>query len=618
MKRLISDIKTTGKGLREVFAISKGFPLSLLLASVFGALQPYLLLFFSARIINSLLSEEKKNMVWYAFAYILFGFICHILESMFIKISEYERDVFESRFQMKMGEKILKLPYELAEDEQTYQKKQRIHDMQMATGSGMFSLIYQMQSLLASVFSIMIAVGLSMKILLRFQSGYSGVEGLIASPAGCLLLLLLMAVTVPVSMAASSRETSRTNIMIGSLAGFMRLFDFYYSQYLTNYHVGKDIRLHSQKGLIEGQYAGQLEDAAVVFNKIKKMQMKYRTIVSLISVVLTVYVYLFVGVKALLGLITPGDILQCVGCISGFLAGINSLMTSFAMLRTNNTAVEAYFDYMELPEENRQDKQNLSLEREAENSFEFENVSFHYPGCGDYVLKNINLKIEGKSKIAIVGANGSGKTTLVKLLCRLYRPTEGRILWNGTDIWEYPFYEYIKLFHVVFQDFQLFAFSLGENLAAAGSYDSARGEQCLEKVGLSKWYMQMEDGLETFLYRDFEEKGCEVSGGEAQKIAIARAFYRDGLTMVLDEPTAALDPRAEAEIYENIQSNTEDKQVIFISHRLSSCRLCDQILVLKEGELVQKGEHSALLAEKGSLYAQMWHAQAQYYDKSML
>ena len=613
MKKLGADLKMMGKGIKEVFSISKGLPISLLLLSVFGALQPYLFLYFTARIINALLLAEKRALVIYTLAYLGCSIGCSMLESLFREIGEFQREKFNAIYQMKISEKAAKLPYEMIEDEKIQQKKQRIYDMQMATGSGIFSLIYQVQAALHSIFSMVMAAALSMSVFLKFQTGGTGIAGVIASPAGSVLLLLIMAFTVPVSMAAAGRETSRTNRMIGGLGEFLRLFDFYYSQYLTDYHVGKDIRLHGQKELIEGQYAEQLEGAVGTFRRIRRMQMKYRKIISLISILLTVYVYLFVGVKALLGLVGVGDILAYVGCISGFLSGINSFMTTFAMLRTNNEAMEAYFSYMELPEEADSGKKAVCMEANGEGCFVFENVSFRYPGSGEYALKNINLRIGGISKTAIVGTNGSGKTTLIKLLCRLYRPEEGRILLNGVDIWEYSFDEYTKLISAVFQDFKLFAFSLGENLAASCQYDSDKAKLCIEKAGAWDCFEKMGKEMDIFLYRDFDSRGRDISGGEAQKIAIARALYRDSPVMILDEPTAALDPRAEAEVYESIHKNMADRLVIFISHRLSSCKFCDRIIVLDDGRIIQEGSHAHLLAEEDGKYAQMWHAQAQYY-----
>ena len=214
-----------------------------------------------------------------------------------------------------------------------------------------------------------------------------------------------------------------------------------------------------------------------------------------------------------------------------------------------------------------------------------------------------------------MGTNGSGKTTLIKLLCRLYDPTEGEILLNGVDIRSFSEKEYLELLSIVFQDFKLFAFTLGENVAAAESYEKEKAREALIKVGFEDRLKRLEKGLETSLYRDFEEEGVEVSGGEAQKIAIARALYRNASMIILDEPTAALDPIAEQEIYEKFHTLVEGKTAVYISHRLSSCRFCDTILVIHEGKLVQKGSHDDLVRQTEGKYYELWNAQAQYYMK---
>jgi ATP-binding cassette subfamily B protein len=215
--------------------------------------------------------------------------------------------------------------------------------------------------------------------------------------------------------------------------------------------------------------------------------------------------------------------------------------------------------------------------------------------------------------MAVVGMNGSGKTTMIKLLCRLYDPTEGAITLNGIDIKQYDYGEYLSIFSVVFQDFKLFSFSLGQNVAASVDFDGGRAMDSLKKAGLSERGPFMHKGLDTPIYKDFEEDGVEISGGEAQKIALARALYKNAPFIVLDEPTAALDPIAEAEIYSKFDEIVGDKTAIYISHRLSSCRFCDDIAVFHEGELIQRGSHDSLLSDTDGKYYELWNAQAQYY-----
>lgn len=228
-------------------------------------------------------------------------------------------------------------------------------------------------------------------------------------------------------------------------------------------------------------------------------------------------------------------------------------------------------------------------------------------------MKNVNLRLRAREKTVIVGENGSGKTTLIKLLCRLYRPTEGTILFGGRDIWDYPYEEYMAQFATVFQDFSLFAFSVAENVAGFREYDEEKVIDALQKAGLWERVAGYAKGIRQPLFHDFDEGGADISGGEAQKLAIARAIYKDAPVMVLDEPTAALDPYAEYEVYENFGKLTGGKTVLFVSHRLSSCRMCDRIVVVHQGEVAQCGTHEELLAEQGGKYRELWNAQAQYY-----
>ena len=199
----------------------------------------------------------------------------------------------------------------------------------------------------------------------------------------------------------------------------------------------------------------------------------------------------------------------------------------------------------------------LPVEKRTDNEYrlEFQNVSFRYPGAEDYVLKNINIKFRIGEKLALVGLNGAGKTTLIKLLLRLYEPTEGQILLNGIDIRLYDYREYMTIFGVVFQDYQLFDFPLDENIACSEEPDEKRIAEVLEKVGLTERVSKMKNGVHTVLSHETAEEGENLSGGEAQKVAIARALYKDAPFVILDEPTAALDPLAEAEIYENFRAS---------------------------------------------------------------
>ncbi|MCH5193765.1 MAG: ABC transporter ATP-binding protein [Oscillospiraceae bacterium] len=270
------------------------------------------------------------------------------------------------------------------------------------------------------------------------------------------------------------------------------------------------------------------------------------------------------------------------------------------------------FDFLDIPDEKYQGTIPTEKRDDNEYEFEFRHVYFKYPGSEQYVLKDINLKWKIGEKMALVGKNGCGKSTLVKLLCRLYDPTEGEITLNGIDIKKYKYEDYMALFSVVFQDSKLFSFSMAENVAADTDYDSDYVKDCVVRAGLGERLEKMEKGIETCMYKDFDEHGVEISGGEAQKLCLARAVYKGAPFIVLDEPTAALDPISEHEIYTKFNGIVGTRTAIYISHRLSSCRFCDEITVMDNGKIVERGSHDELIKAGGN-YSKLWLAQAEYY-----
>lgn len=316
---------------------------------------------------------------------------------------------------------------------------------------------------------------------------------------------------------------------------------------------------------------------------------------------------------ALTGAITVGNVVRLAGALSRFLeaaAGVFHDVSTLAMAARQQISTLALIHM-----ENEMYQGKLPIEKRSDGAYRiaFRNVSFKYSGTERYALKNVSMELAVGEKLAIVGMNGSGKTTMIKLLCRLYDPQEGEILLNGVDIRKFKQEEYSGLFSVVFQDFTLYPFPLAQNIAVSRTYDSGLVRKCLENADFGERLASMEKGLDTYLYKDYDDEGIEISGGEAQKIAIARAIYKEAPFILLDEPTAALDPLAEYEIYSNFDRIAGTKTAVYISHRLSSCRFCEKIAVFHEGELVQIGSHEELAADKKGKYYELWSAQAQYY-----
>ncbi|MBM6706385.1 ABC transporter ATP-binding protein [Bifidobacterium pullorum subsp. saeculare] len=323
--------------------------------------------------------------------------------------------------------------------------------------------------------------------------------------------------------------------------------------------------------------------------------------------------YLFVCAKAWAGAFGVGAVTQYVGAITNCFAGVASLLTVAAEARANAAFLVPTFQFLDTPHRMYQGSLTTEKRTDREYDVEFRDVSFRYPGSQTWALRHVNLRFRIGRRLAVVGENGSGKTTFIKLLCRLYDPTEGEILLNGIDIRKYRYDQYLDLFSVVFQDFHLLAQPLGRNVAAGERGDADRARDCLKKAGFGERLATLPKGLDTPLYRDLDPEGVEISGGEAQKIALARAIYKDAPFVVLDEPTAALDPVAEAEVYEGFDRIVEDRTAVYISHRLSSCRFCDEIAVFDHGSIVQFGTHDELVGDESGTYHRLWQAQAQYY-----
>lgn len=378
-----------------------------------------------------------------------------------------------------------------------------------------------------------------------------------------------------------------------------------------------DVRLYNQHNIVEDgmRRNAVFREGSPAIDIFRKEHAPLTVTGRVISVLLTGIVYVFVCMKAWAGAFGVGSVTQYVGAITKLCSGLTDLLDVFGQLPFNAGYLRDIKAFLEIPNDMYQGSLPTEKRDDREYEVEFRDVSFQYPRSETWALRHVNMKFKVGSRLAIVGMNGSGKTTFIKLLCRLYDPTEGKILLNGIDIRKYQYDEYMDVFAIVFQDFQLLGLPLGENVAAGTGYDKSRVLDCLVKAGFGERLETMPNGLNTYLYKELDKDGVDVSGGEAQKIAIARALYKDAPFIILDEPTAALDPIAEAEIYEKFDGIAGDKTAIYISHRMSSCKFCDEIAVFHEGTVIQQGTHAELVSDETGKYYELWHAQAQYYTE---
>ena len=379
---------------------------------------------------------------------------------------------------------------------------------------------------------------------------------------------------------------------------------FAMGQVVEGYAYGKHIRIGQMQERILQDEKKEVDNIQEFLKHYFNLDLGISVAGDVSSMLISGMIYFTVGVVALAGGLGVGSIIWYAGVVQRLLEGIRSLVFEVGSLQSHCIRQQPIFELLDIASSS--DGDAAQVPDFPEHVIEFEDVSFAYPDTNRMILEHVNLRLSGQERIALVGRNGCGKSTLIKLLCRLYDPTEGRILLDGVDIRTFPRQEYMKMLSVVFQDFHIFADSLAGNIAMADTVDREYAASIVDRVGLGL------TDLDQPLLRHLDEKGIEVSGGEGQKIAIARALYKDAPLVILDEPTAALDPLAESEIYEKFNLLVEGKLALFISHRLSSCRFCDRILVMQDGRIAQDGSHEELASSEG-LYQQMWNAQKQYY-----
>ena len=582
------------------------------------ALAPYLPLYFTARLVNVIAAGAATDEVWRTLALLLASTAAagaaQAAVNCWDDAAQSQQWPTWNRF---FFEKLLSMDFCDVDTPRTQALLTETEQLRNWSGWGLTRVYMRSTALVGAVFRILGAAALSVSLFtMPVPEGNSLVW--LNHPLCLAGMAALMAASVVGASALAGKANSYWARHDGTAGN--RVFGFYGFVAISERQRGTDIRVYGQDQFIEKRSSeamggnGSFGVNSGIAGEAWGPMGVCRGASAAVSQAFTGVIYLFAGLKALGGAFGVGSITQYVGALAGLAQGITSLLETIGDQRANAEVLQLTYELLDIP--NNMYQGSLTTEKRSDRKYEieFRDVSFRYPGTDTWALRHVNMKFDVGERLAVVGENGSGKTTFIKLLCRLYDPTEGEILLNGIDIRKYRYDNYLDLFSVVFQDFQLLAQPLGANVAAAIGYDRERAAECLKRAGFADRLAELPKGLDTCLYRDFEEDGVEISGGEAQKIALARVLYQDAPFIVLDEPTAALDPEAEAEVYTKFNDIVEDKTAIYISHRLSSCRFCDEIAVFDNGQVVQQGTHDALLETAGK-YQSLWEAQAQYYQK---
>lgn len=608
----------TLRGYKFWYKIDKNIIIYKILYAICGIISPYTTVYISALLITGIAEgKELKKLFSYALAIVGINLIMSFLNRMCLRKINASQNFMWDKKEIFFNSVNMSMQYEHLENPETYLKRDRIFEAQNANGFGTWMLLWHIEQFIRGIFSVIISISLSISLfILKAPGTYSGIWALINSPLSVIVVIAMIILNIYINILTVTRQSDFLYKEIEELQNDNRIYK-YYNEMLENYNAAAEIRIFDEKSLIEKSWLNIYLHPKYMTNIIKYYRKTGRLRV-LTTFFMNITLYLFIGAKAYMGAFGIGNFVLYISTIERFIGAISDLFQTVSILSSNIPYLRDEFSYLDMP--NNMYQGTLKVEKrafceEGDNDYEieFRDVSFRYPNTETYALRHINLKFKIGEKMAVVGENGSGKTTFIKLLCRLYDPTEGVILLNGIDIKKYDYDEYMSIFSVVFQDFKLFSFSLGQNVAANTNYDESRVIECLTKSGFSDRLAKMPKGLQTCLYKNFDEEGVEISGGEAQKIALARALYKNAPFIILDEPTAALDPISEYEIYSNFNRIVGNKTAIYISHRLSSCRFCNDIAVFSNGSLIQRGSHDMLIQDENGKYHELWNAQAQYY-----
>ncbi len=559
-------------------------------SAVFSALAPIYMIFLPKLLIDEFQGDRNfTKMAVITAVFVVLYILTNAANSFCTQQYQKVVDKFNRYFGEQHKQKCASMDFEKTEDPEILDLSQKAQN-----GLNWYGGVDGFMRRISNIISGMIQVVTTAAILLT----------------GSVWVLLIVVTYIAISFFLTKKRSKLEFDLNGAFDVLDRKSSYNFWQ-TYDFKYGKDIRLYDASKMLD-------ENCRQINNDCYKLELKYRkkimgvlSVMSVAGALKNVGMYLILGIMAIKKLITLGNFSLYSSSALTASDSLNTIVSEFGWLTVTSNYLYNYVRFMGINTDTAFGNEKVNMNSDHE--IEFKDVWFKYPRSEKYILKGVNIKLKKGEKLSIVGLNGAGKTTFIKLLCRLYKVDKGEILIDGKNINEYDFDEYSRLFSVVFQDYKLFAFSFKENIAVSEESDEERVLELCRKVGLSEKINDMPNGMDTIMFKQFDESGVEPSGGEQQKMSIARALYKDAPIVILDEPTAALDPIAEYEIYRQFNEIVNGKTAIYISHRLSSCKFCDKIAVFKDGVIKEYGHHSELLEIPNGEYKRMFDAQAKYY-----
>ena len=594
-----STLSIIGYFFKIAFQYRPSYVFLLLFQILLQAISPFSKIIFPTLIIEELTKVpldqvNLSNLTWILVLFLAVEFIIPFLMNLNWMFLLHNENMLNKYWKKLMGDKMMQMRFYHLENPDVLDQISKAQDGLLGYGNNLGGF----QALINNIISIL--------------SNFLSVIGIIYIIAQINIWLIFILIGIVGLRLWNQSQIKKLNIQQWEERKRLNRENEYYSSLLTDFKYGKDIRLYACKDLLITKNKEYIEDTYQYQIKINQKFKKLTIIDNLFNMVNQLLTYGYVAYYFIQSYISIAQYSLYVTSINTFISSSYSIFNSFLNIRQNTKMMSEFKKFMEIDATYQEG--NVKINPNNPIVLEFKDVSFAYPNTTEYVLRHINYRMEGQKKISIVGENGAGKSTFIKLLMRLYDPTEGEILLNGINIKEIPIQDYYALFSVVFQDYQLIGFNLGEQITSSDTFDEEKVLQILSEVQFNHKMENLQKGLATSMLKYFDDQGIELSGGESQKIAIARALFKDGKILILDEPTSALDPLAEYEIYSQFHKMTQGKLTFYISHRLSSCRFCDEIMVLEHGEIVQLGHHDKLILDEKGKYFEMFKAQAKYYQ----
>lgn len=562
--------------------------------TILASIAPFIGIFLPKFLIDELLGQRRIEIILMT----LIGFF--LLSSVVNYSIAWLRCAYSPRvtkirtdYITMISDKIMKMDFKNTEDPEVLNKIKSVMNAVMSNNTGVEGVYHTLLGLFGRLTAFV---------------GYISIV-LFLSPWILLFLIINVLISYALTMRVKKYEYSQKEKAADKDRRTFYVFDTMY-----DFAYGKDIRIYDLKNILIDKFEKFRGERIDISNDVQEKQLKVKIVDVILLVIREFVVYGYLIYNVLFTGMGIGDFTMYFSTINGFGDWMKGILDDLANIKAQNMYLDDMREFLEIKSEDKEKTRDIPIDSSYE--IEFKNVSFKYPKTDKYIYKNLSLKIKKGQRLAIVGINGAGKTTFVKLLCRLYEPTSGEILINGVNIQSFSKKEYYKILSVVFQDIKTFAFTVAENVSLENLEDVDREKvlHCIEKAGVGDKINSLEKGIDTSLLKILDGEGVELSGGENQKLALARALYKNGKIVILDEPTSALDAVAEYNIYKGFDELIGDKTAIYISHRLASTKFCDVIAFFENGEIVEYGTHEELLKKNGK-YSDMFNIQAQYYKE---